>query len=182
MPVVAAIQAKQSVSKGQERHPADPAAVSTRGRGLTAQDTPSAAAAPRRALQHQLPTKLQLSNHTSTPGPISCTSFPALHRVTDTKRISANKLGLDLQLPCASKGCAEHSVVSTWHSSTVPLFFCLRLVQVGLFMSEKHKWEKGPGKDRVKYHLRVKHHLKVTLRALLNLPAGGIEAFFWAHL
>lgn len=93
-----------------------------------------------------------------------------LQRVTDRKRIFANKLGLDLQFPSASKGV--HSTVLCqlcWHSSTVPLFFPFSLVQVGLFMSEKHKWEKGPGKDRVKYHLRVKHHLKVTLRALLNL-------------
>lgn len=115
-------------------------------------------------------------------GPIGCTAFPALQRVTDTKRIFASKLGLDLQLPCASKGCAQHSVVSTWHSSTVPLFFCLCLVQVGLFMSEKHKWEKGPGKDRVKYHLRVKHHLKVTLRALPNLACWRDWSVFLGSL
>lgn len=39
--------------------------------------------------------------------PISCTSFPAT-----PEGIFANKLGLDLQFPCASKGCAQHSVVS----------------------------------------------------------------------
>lgn len=160
MPGASAIPAKQSVSKGQERHPADPAPGSTGGWG--AQDrTPRGLGAPQSSSS---PHKLQPQTTQTPLGPPA-----ALQRVTDRRRIFANKLGLDLQFPVPARGV--HSTVLCqlcWHSSTLPLFFSSSPVQVGLFMSEKHKWEKGPGKDRVKYHLRVKHHLKVTLRLNLN--------------
>lgn len=162
MPAAPATPAKQSVGKGQERHPAAPAPASTGGWGDTqdpprAEGTPQGSAAP-------APHTTAATNHTGTPGS-HC-------RGSQTER---GFLPINQALICSSPVPAR-GVHSTglcqlpWHSSTVPLFFPLSLVQVGLFMSEKHKWEKGPGEDRVKYHLRVKHHLQVTLRALLNLP------------
>lgn len=159
MPGASAIPAKRSVSKGQERHPADPAPGSTGGWGHRT--------GPPKGWGHlRAPAPHTNCNHKPHKHP--WVPPAALQRVTDRKRIFANKLGLDLQLPVPARGV--HSTVLCqlcWHSSTLPLFFSSSPVQVGLFMSEKHKWEKGPGKDRVKYHLRVKHHLKVTLR--LNL-------------
>lgn len=95
------------MGKGQERQAPGPAPVPTQGWGDTTEHPELC-----RALQHQLPTQLNSQSRQALLLPISCTSFPALQRVTDIKRIFANKLGLDLQLPCASEGCAQHSVVS----------------------------------------------------------------------